>query len=268
MIRPVALAVFFAIFLVSATSYAQDAVQEVAAARALFDEGLALSDAGEWEQAADRFDRALQLRWSAPIAYNLAHAQAQRGKLLEAAEILRAIRADAETSPDMLELVSNELSQVEARFAFVTIDAPEDSVVHLDGEPVAPALLGVRVPVNPGEHGVELREEDEVVDQATFAVEEQGVAEVQLRAPAAPEPVPDLRPEQVVAPEVSPDPATPDRSWIEPREEDSGSNVGLYVGIGVGVAVVIAVVVIAVAASGTNDPQSGSLGTVYVGENP
>jgi DNA-binding GntR family transcriptional regulator len=53
---------------------AQPTEAEIEAARALFAEGLALSDASEWEAAAAIFHEVLAVVSSPPVLFNLAHA--------------------------------------------------------------------------------------------------------------------------------------------------------------------------------------------------
>ena len=72
-----------------------------ASARVLFQEGVGLAEKGEWEAAEDRFRRALTLRASPVIAYNLASTLVERGKLIEASELLRKVEQDDKTDATM-----------------------------------------------------------------------------------------------------------------------------------------------------------------------
>ena len=65
-----------------------------ASARELFEQGVALAERGDWVAAEDRFRRALSLRNSSVIAYNLASALCEQGKLVEASELLHRVLAD------------------------------------------------------------------------------------------------------------------------------------------------------------------------------
>ncbi|HMI90773.1 MAG TPA: hypothetical protein VK509_05385, partial [Polyangiales bacterium] len=66
-----------------ARAQSEDA-SRAASARALFEEGVTFADQGHWDEASDRFRRALALRDSAVIAYNLASALQETGHLVEA----------------------------------------------------------------------------------------------------------------------------------------------------------------------------------------
>src|SRR5690349_21617960 len=61
---------------------------ETALARALFEEGVALADKGDWSAAADRFGRAYELKPTAGIAFNWSSALTKTGKLVQASELL------------------------------------------------------------------------------------------------------------------------------------------------------------------------------------
>ncbi|HKU40078.1 MAG TPA: hypothetical protein VJR89_18090, partial [Polyangiales bacterium] len=67
--------------------------QRVAAARALFEEGLRRVDAEQWSLAADCFARLLALRYSAVAAYNLALAQVRLGQTVRGLTSLRELLA-------------------------------------------------------------------------------------------------------------------------------------------------------------------------------
>ena len=76
-------------------------VDRTAAARALFHEGVELADRTRWAEAADRFDRAYQLRPEPIVAFNLATALRRSGRLVRANEVaLTLLRAD-DTPPEM-----------------------------------------------------------------------------------------------------------------------------------------------------------------------
>ena len=59
-------------------------------------------------------------------------------------------------------------------------ELPDDTVVTLDGRVIAPALLGVKQPVDPGEHVLEARGEGTSATK-TITLEEGGVLEVPIR---------------------------------------------------------------------------------------
>ena len=92
------------------------------------------------------------------MRFNLAVALARSGELVEASELARSVVADqAEGSP--VEAAAALVRELAPRLAWLSLraatPAPELRLVF-DGELLAPALRGVPMPVDPGEHAVAL----------------------------------------------------------------------------------------------------------------
>lgn len=170
----------------------EDAEERQAAARALFEQGIDFVDAGDFEQAADRFERSLELRFSPVVAYNLSNALVQLGRYVESSERLREVIRAADTDPQVVAAAETQLEAVLGRIGQLTIRVtgdPESVEVRRDGEELADALLGVTQPVDPGEHTVTLHRNGEELARETVTVSEAGSATVTLEAPPAPEPI-------------------------------------------------------------------------------
>ena len=130
------------------------------AARRLFREGAQLAAQSRWEDARDRFQRALMVRPSPLLRFNLAIASQNSGHFVEAIDQYRQFLLD-DTDP------ANALRRQEAQTAITAIenvlatlvitvhgnDTPTQ--VRLDGRSLPLALLGVEVPVDPTEHVIE-----------------------------------------------------------------------------------------------------------------
>jgi hypothetical protein len=159
-------------------------------ARRLFDEGLEYSDAGRWQEAADRFTRAYRTKATAEIAYNLAQAQIRLGHLSAAAEMLRRAAADPEAAPQVREAAGARLSQVTPRLGrlAVRLETRQDAMVILDGRTLEPGTLGVPVAVDPGPHLVQARWGDgqDLSRRVTVA---EGAESTVVLAPPVPGPV-------------------------------------------------------------------------------
>jgi len=251
---------FAAMLVAPATAWAQDEAtpEETAAARALFSEGVEHLDAERWDDAADRFARALDLRWAAPIAFNLALARAGQGRLVEAAELHRNLTRRGGVEPHVVEAARSHLRELEPRLAELTIRVTgdvEDATVELDGKPVARAMLGVAIPADPGRHEVVVRlGETELGREETEVAEgESGTLELlDLEAPQVPRDPPDLTPD---LPDPDPDPdVLPD-----PEPASGGLSAGGWVGVVVAIVAVVAagVVVGVMAPFGGADPVQG-----------
>ena len=133
-----------------------------AAARALFEEGLAHADAQRWGEAADRFERASALRPSPVITYNLTSALIHLGDLVRASELLREITTDPHATADVRQAARARIGEIRPRLAYLRIEAPRrpghrTAAVLVDGHPLDDARLGVGLPVNPTSHSIELR---------------------------------------------------------------------------------------------------------------
>lgn len=205
--------------------------EETAAARALFRDGNRMLRQERWAEAADRFERALQLRQSPQIVYNLTTALIEIGQLVRATELLRSLEND-ESTPNRVQRAAVERREaIEPRIGELTVrvTGDRDGVgLELDGEPLAWAMVDVAVPADPGEHRViALRDGETLADEAV-RVPESDRAEVTLQLPVVP-PTPT---ETANAAEPEPEPMPP------PPERKSRWWIGLIVGVAaVGVAV-------------------------------
>ncbi|MEZ4391889.1 MAG: tetratricopeptide repeat protein [Polyangiales bacterium] len=136
-----------------------DALDPVAleAARRLFFEAYAAGERGDWETAYRGFSRALAIRTSPALRFNLAIAARNTGRFVEAVDQLRALvreggdEARVEAARREIELLSARVAQLRVS---VTGDTPRS--FELDGRAQPVALLGVDVPVDPGPHTIEV----------------------------------------------------------------------------------------------------------------
>lgn len=159
-----------------------------AAARALFTEGMRAVDEADFETASDRLRRSLELRESAVVRTNLALALIELGRLVEATEHLRRVQRDSEEGSDVHQVAVERLAFLEpqlGRLRIVLHGARDDVELHLDGEPVLGALIGVTQPVDPGDHHLTLvRRGVPIVTRSVTTPSGRGVT-VELEVPAA-----------------------------------------------------------------------------------
>lgn len=230
----------------------------VAAARALFQEGVTLARRGEYADATDRFRRAHALRPSAPIELNLASALVHQGALVEASEIFerilrdpslpRAIRAQAERLRD-------ELAPRLARLTVRLEGDASDVRVELDSRELEQAALGVALPIDPGAHEVRALRDgaDVAVDRVELAEGERG--ELVLTIPARDE-VP--REALVVAPPAESPARTTGRDAPEPQGGDDGVVIVLGIVGALAVAGAVTAVAVVLTTEQTPTPFSGN----------
>ncbi len=224
--------------------------EERAAARSLAEQGIAAFSEQRFQDAVDLFSRAETVVHSPVHLLYIARASAQLGNLVKAQEAYVKITREElpADAPDAFKSASSdaatELETLRPRIPHLTVhikgagDAQPE--LFIDGEPVPPALVGVPMPVDPGNRKLEARAEGTTPATQEVALAEGQKAELDLElTPAVP-----AEPEPVVAEPVAP-----------PPKESSGGNDTLryasYGAFGVGAIGLIAGGVFAYKASST-----------------
>lgn len=192
----------------SSTALAQGSSRDLAAARELFRAGVTAGTEDRWPEALDAFQRAYELSGRADVLLNVAAAQVELHQFLAAGDTYRRFQAEAE--PAMLEqhgdAVVAALADLSARtphLRVVLVGIEASDVADLDGEVLAPAALGVDLPVDPGHHVVTLRRGPETLEVRSIEITEGARVELSLVAPArVAVPVDDE--ETVVVPVITP----------------------------------------------------------------
>ena len=201
------------------------------AARSLASQGKDAFDKADWEHARDLFHRAYTLVPAPTIALYEGRALAKLRRFVEAEEAyMRAARTslDAESPEPFRKAVhdaEDDLLALRARMPKVTIvpsgpgaREPELSVT-LDGHPLKSALLGVELPIDPGDHTLRAVVPGAAPVQVAFSVVEKQQQKVDLPVPRAGQvsetpKVVNATPEVPEA--VAPPPATQPSSWQLP----------------------------------------------------
>jgi hypothetical protein len=177
---------------VPSVAHAQtDDAARAASARALFQEGLEFADKNRWHEATDRFQRALALRDSPVIAYNLASAYQHLGELIKASELLRTIIADPTSEPELRASAETTLVSITPRIARVTVHAngrQQGDRVSVDDRELVDAQLDVPVPIDPGTHVISAVRGEQTLDSQTIELAESNSLEVSLQIARVPEP--------------------------------------------------------------------------------
>src|SRR5262245_12068057 len=114
--------------LVPASALAQSVDPNSAAklpiARKLYDEGVDAVNKGRWSTAYDKFKASYELVPRPSTLFNLAGAQSQTGRLVEASESYRRFLRDTSDGRfnDMRESATSQLEALDKQIAQVTID--------------------------------------------------------------------------------------------------------------------------------------------------
>jgi hypothetical protein len=242
-----------------------------ASARALFEDGVKLAEQADWVRAEDRFRRALSLRASPVIAYNLASALIERGKLVEARELLLQVEHDDKAEAGMRDSARKLQTDVSGRIGRVTVSVPGiqpgDSVM-LDGNELLEAQLNVEIPADPGAHQLRLLRAGKALSARLVNVEPSGSQRVLLIAPA---PLPTPREVAKVAvpvalaveqrPYVTPPPtAASPRATTASQERPITRTWWFWTGIGVVTAAAVVAVAVVAAGSGGHTSEAAYRG--------
>jgi hypothetical protein len=151
--------------------YAQDgpSAADRATARRLATEGQVALKKGDFDTAADRFERANDLLAAPTFLVRLARARAGQGRLVEAYEIYRKIiregvEADKpEAFKRALADAKLEVKAVEPRLAWISVNVvnanPNNVQVSLNDAVIPSAALGAQRPVDPGSLRVKAKAE-------------------------------------------------------------------------------------------------------------
>lgn len=171
----------------SAQAQAQDAQahaskkQSAPEARALFQQGVLFADTGRWAEAADRFRRALELRDSPVIAYNLGSALRELRHWVEACELFARAAGDATASPELRNSATVALQQLRPRLGTLTVHVRGQRVtdrIQLDGRALDATQLGVAIAIDPGTHQLDVQREQQSLHSETVLVFEGAAREV------------------------------------------------------------------------------------------
>lgn len=168
-------------------------------ARRLGNEGVVALKNGDFDTAADRFERANDLVNAPSFLVLLARARTGQGRLVEAYEIYRTIIREG-VQPDKPEAFKRALAEAKAevkllepRLAWVAVNVvgarPEQVEVTLNGSVIPSAALGAQRPADPGTLRIEAKAEGYRTAEKTLELAEgQHPAPIELRLEALPKP--------------------------------------------------------------------------------
>jgi len=164
-------------------------------ARALFDQGLALSDEAKWSEALDVFKKSDELQHSASVRFNIAVSYRALGRYVEAKrladELLTKGVDDKPLKPALAQEVQKLRDEVAPKVVTVVIKRnPPDGTLEIDGT-LQVVGSDARIEMDPGKHLFVLKKDG--YDTVTVSKNVEGSeVEVVLTAPKikiAPPPV-------------------------------------------------------------------------------
>jgi len=230
---------------------------ELEQARQAFEEGVAASDAGDFETAATRFRRVMGIRSTTAVKYNLALALHELGNDGEAATLLRDVVEDRSFDRRARYNARRILRAVEPDLGELTIHVEGDEAgvgISIGDRPVTLADVGRPLSVASGDHTVALTREGRTVASETVFVDADGSAEVTLSAVPTPRQV-------AVQTETPPD--VFDTEEVE--EDDGGGSVFAQGWFWTGLGVVVAGAAVAVVLATEDEPPQPVQGDLEPG---
>jgi hypothetical protein len=139
-----------------AVAHADDVA--VAEAKARFEEGLELADAGKHEPARLKFQQAWAVFKAPAVLYNLARSEQLTGHDLEALDHFRLFLkvgvTDVKITDAMREKAKQNVVELARKVGQIDIEVPPTARVMVDGKPLEEAPKDP-IPVQPGRHTIE-----------------------------------------------------------------------------------------------------------------
>lgn len=141
---------------IAGSARAESSVSNAAAAELLFQEAVALTDAGNYAPACEKFAASQELDPTIGTMLHLADCYEQVGKVASAWSLFRVAEGQARSKQqvDRAEIAAQRAQRLTDQLSFVTLVVSEpqapDLKLTLGDKPVPPAAWGTRVPIDPG----------------------------------------------------------------------------------------------------------------------
>lgn len=213
--------------------------QDIAAAEALFDRGLADMKAGRHETGCKAIAESQRLDPRAGTLFTLATCEAEWGHIATAVTRYGDYLALYERLPDdkkaaqgeRVKVATEQRTRLTPEVPRLTLSlprtAPAGTVVKRNGEVVAEAALGVALPVDPGQYTVSVHAPNGPVVEQRITIGKGEKKQLTLEVKAVP----------TVDPGPLPPEAKPSLPYLGPIIAFGAAVVGLGVGVGTGAAV-------------------------------
>lgn len=213
---PRSLLLIAALGAVASFPVAARADDEAASAQALFDEAIALKEKEDWAGACPKFESSYKLDPALGTLLNLANCFEKLGKIASAwARWEEAYQWATKNNDDRAEYAKRNRDALAPRLPrlkiIVTNAAPALSIER-DTSKLSDAMYGTALPVDPGEHVVFVKRDDELLKTEKVKVVEAQTAEVTLDLAAIEKAAPPRKPKKDVV-VVGPSPALRKVGW-------------------------------------------------------
>lgn len=212
---------------------------ELAAARALFQEGIDLEKSGDWAGAQEKFKRVGDVKMTPQVRFHIALCDENLGRWVAAIngfERAADLARGDDKAKSVLENAPERAEKLRARVPRLTIEISGKltvSEIYLDGSAVAKSLLGTALPVDVGKHRIELRTDGDIKLVRDVELAEKESETVTIEVDDKDPPPPPLVPTTTAtAPPPPPPPPPPEPSKV-PAYVVGGAGIAFLAGAGV-----------------------------------
>jgi len=187
-------AIFFVLLLGSALCIPPTALAQstTVAAVALFDEGRAAMQRGDFDVACAKFKESNRIGPAVGTAFNLANCEEKRGRMATAWVLFRQVAAQMNPDDPRLSVANERVAALGKRAPRVIFTAdgrtPTDTRVRLDDLELASASFGSAIPLDLGGHHAVIRSASAPPRTLTFVVAEGETISLGLTPPATHQP--------------------------------------------------------------------------------
>lgn len=182
-------------------------------ARAQFQRGIELEQAGNYTEAIQEFREVGQVRMTAQVRFHIAFCEEGLGRLVTALGGYDLALAEADTvGPDFKTEVETAITRLKEKIPKILIErgsGADAALVQLDGVDLGASSIGVEVPLDPGPHKVTATAPGYHPFDNTVEVKEREVAKVTLELIVNTEPDKPPPPPKII---MVPRDAGPDRT--------------------------------------------------------
>lgn len=212
MLRAGAAALAATCLALSAPAAAQEPSKaDLAKARTLFQEAVALAAANNCAAALVKYKEVAQVKVTPNVAFNVAECEARLGQLVSALgnyRVAAAKAADDKNAVKVLKEVPSRIEDLEARIPKLTVTrgkGADTAVIELDGSEIGSGQLGSAIPVDPGTHTIVAKVGSKKYLSETIKLEEKQSktfdVKISVAADVVEPPAPDKKPEEAKPPE-------------------------------------------------------------------
>ncbi len=206
---------------------------EIAAARQLFKEGKDLEAEDQWAEALARFKKVAAVKMTPQVRFHIALCEENLGRLVAAINGFELAADEARragpSASDVAENAPERAAALRKRVAKLAVHVTGTVItsrVMLDGQTLAESLWGTDIPVDPGEHKIQLDTDGEISFEKRVKLVEGQREQVAIE-------VRDVEKPDEPPPPPPPPPPTTDELGQTPAYIAAGVGVAALVGAGV-----------------------------------